>query len=95
MPRNVLSLDVDFGRIYLNVYGTFSDQPGVDAQAAVGSGYLYENADHSTSIRMEVRAGTYLYNLKLDGQTLSGMVGIYDKDGHLFAAGSIDFLGVE
>ena len=56
---------------------------------------MYENVDHSTSIRMEVRAGTYLYNLKLDGQTLSGLFAMYDKDGNIFAVGSIDFLGVE
>ncbi len=56
---------------------------------------MYENEYHSISIRMEVRAGIYLYNLKLDAQTLSGMVGMYDKDGILFAVGSIDFLGIE
>lgn len=38
LPRNVLSLDIDYGRYYLNVYGTFSDQSEVDVQAAVGSG---------------------------------------------------------
>ena len=92
--RNILSLDVDFGSTYLNVYGTLSDRSGIDAQAVVGSGYLYINEYNDSTIRMEVRAGTYLYNLKLDAQTLSGMVGIYDKDGHLFAGGSIDFLGL-
>ena len=93
--RNILSLDVDFGSTYLNVYGTLSDRSGVDAQAVVGSGYLYINEYNNSTVRMEVRAGMYLYNLKLDAQTLSGTVGMYDKDGHLFAAGSIDFLGVE
>lgn len=92
--RKLFSLDIDFGRYYLNAYGTFSDLPGEYAQAVVGSGYLYENADHSGSIRMEVRAGTYLYNMRLDDQTLGGVVGIYDKDGYLIAVGSIDFLGL-
>jgi len=94
LDRDFLSLDVDFGRTYLNVYGTLSDQSLVDEQAAVGSGYLYENADHSTRIRMEVWAGTYLYNLKLDAQTLSGTVGMYNKDGDLVAVGSIRYLGL-
>ena len=93
LNHNFLSLDVDFGSTYLNVYGTLSDQSGVDVQAVAGSGYLYVN-ENNTTIRMEVRAGTYLYNLKLDAQTLSGTVGMYDKDGHLFAVGSIDYLGL-
>jgi len=92
--RKLFSLDVDFGRFYLHVYGTFSDLPGAYAQAVVGSDYLYENADHSTSIRMEVRAGTYLYSLKLDAETLNGMIGIYNKNGDLVAVGSIRYLGL-
>ena len=92
--RKLFSLDIDWGLYYFHAYGTFSDLPGAYAQAVAGSGYLYENADHSTTIKMEVRVGTNLYNLKLDAQTLSGMVGIYDKDGNLFAVGSIDFLGL-
>jgi len=91
--RNILSLDVDFGSTYLNVYGTLSDRSGIDAQAVVGSGYLYINEYNNTTIRMEVRAGTYLYNLKLDAQTLGGTIGMYDKDGNLVAVGSIDYLG--
>jgi len=94
LSRDFLSLDVDFGRTYLNVYGTLSDQSRIDAQAAAGSGYLYINEYNATIIRMEVRAGTYLYNLKLDAQTLSGTVGMYNKDGDLFAVGSIRYLGL-
>jgi len=37
----------------------------------------------------------FLYNLKLDGQTISGLFAIYDKDGTIYAVGSIDFLGLE
>lgn len=90
----LISLDIDFGHFYLNAYGTFSNQVGSYAQAAIGSGYLYDNDDHSTDIRMEIRSGLYLYNLELDAGTLSGAVGVYDKDGTLIAVGSIDFLGM-
>ena len=91
--RPILSLDVDMGFYYLNVYGTMCSEDGIDCIAVNGAGYLYYTAS-GMKVKMDVRAGTKSFKIELDPETLGGMVGIYDKDGQFEAAGSIELLQV-
>jgi hypothetical protein len=87
--RPILSLDVDLGWYYLNLYGTLCSEDGIDCLGVNGVGYFYYTAS-GMKVKMDVRAGTEMFRIELDPGTLGGMVGIYDKDGQLEAVGSID-----
>ena len=94
MQRDYLWLDVEIGNSFFLVYGTFMDNSGNNVEAAHGSGYTFVNDDGSGSIKMEVRAGTYIYKLDLDMNSLGGTIAIYDKNGDIFAVGSVDLEGI-
>ncbi|MBN2232280.1 MAG: hypothetical protein JW781_05605 [Deltaproteobacteria bacterium] len=91
--RSVLSLDVDLGFTFINMYGSFCSPDGIDCAAASGSGYLYQAAG-GVEIHMDVRSGSKMYRIILNAATLSGTCAIYDYTGSLEAAGSIDFLSM-
>ena len=93
IPRPVLSLDVDFGRSFFNLYGCFGSEDGLDDAAAQGAGYIYHQND-KVEIRMDVRSGTKLYRLHLDMNTLSGTCAVYDNTGAIESVGSVDMVKV-
>jgi len=85
--RPILSLDVDMGLYFFNLYGTLCSEDFLDCITVNGSGYPYRGG---VTIKMDVRDGTKIYSIELDPDSLGGMVGIYDKDGQLESVGSID-----
>lgn len=95
MNRDYLWLDVDLGNSFFHVYGAFMDHTGNDIQAATGSGYTMVDEDGSSRIKIEVRGGTYLYRLDLDMNSLGGAIAIYDKDGEIFAVGSVELESIQ
>ena len=87
--RPILSLDVDMGMSFLNLYGTLCSENGVDCTPVVGSGYFY-NGWSGVEIRIGLRAGTKEYRIVIhDLETLEGALAIYDRDGNMEAGGSV------
>ncbi len=88
----ILALDIDLGRTFVNVYGTFSSVDGLQASIASGAGAFYQGA--TPEIWIDVRSDSKLYKLKLQADSLSGTCAIYDHTGSIVAVGSIDLVSI-
>ncbi len=95
VSRPILSLDVDMGMSYFNVYGILCSMDGANCMATSGGGYLDQDpSDGSISVIMDLQIGSKTYRLKVALDTLSGTCAIYDHTGDIEAVGSIDLMGM-
>jgi len=90
LHQSVLSLDVDLGFDFLNLYGKLCSEDRFDCTPVNGGGYFHNDASGQT-IEIDIRAGKELYRISISN-TLDGTFAIYNQNGQIEYSGYIDFL---
>lgn len=88
ISQPILSLDVDSGYAFLNLYGAACSENGISCSPLIGSGYYY-NASSGQELRIGLKIGTKEYRIHFPLSTMTGVLAIYDKDGNMEAGGTV------
>lgn len=88
LSQPILSFDVDYGYAFFNLYGAACSENGINCTPLIGSGHYY-NASSGRELRMGLKIGTKEYRIHFPLTAMTGVLGIYDKDGNLEATGSV------
>ncbi len=88
-----ISVAVDRGGAYFNVYGALLNGDGSRNAPVSGAGYIVDYRDRPSEITMELRANLFYYKLTFDIATFDGSVDIYRADGVRMASGRLRFVG--